>query len=165
MHQSTTPSLLQTIWRRRAVPHPPYCQDLAPSDFWLFPKLSLWDNWGDESGSDEGHWHAHTRGLPWGLLEVFGTVKQVHCSRRRLLRRGLEFHVYTINESAHTKHIQWSSYYYLLGLVCKPPFLLFIPYQILHHCKPMVSHWSLNVSKSPQSPGLFSVFWTISIML
>jgi len=21
------------------VPHPPYSQDLAPSDFWLFPKL------------------------------------------------------------------------------------------------------------------------------
>ena len=21
------------------VPHPPYCQDLAPCDFWLFPKL------------------------------------------------------------------------------------------------------------------------------
>ena len=28
---------------------------------------------------------------------------QVHCSRRRLLRRGLEFHVCTINKSAHTK--------------------------------------------------------------
>ena len=26
-----------------------------------------------------------------------------HCNRRRLLRRGLEFHVYTINKSAHTK--------------------------------------------------------------
>ena len=21
------------------VPHPPYCPDLAPCDFWLFPKL------------------------------------------------------------------------------------------------------------------------------
>ena len=27
----------------------------------------------------------------------------MHCSRRRLLRRGLEFHVCTINKSAHTK--------------------------------------------------------------
>ena len=27
-------------------------------------RLSLWDNWGDERGCDEGHWHAHTRGLP-----------------------------------------------------------------------------------------------------
>ena len=30
-------------------------------------------------------------------------VKQVHCSQRRLLRRGLEFHVCTINKSAYTK--------------------------------------------------------------
>ena len=28
---------------------------------------------------------------------------QVHCSRRRLLRGGLEFHVCSINKSAHTK--------------------------------------------------------------
>ena len=30
-------------------------------------------------------------------------IGSVHCSRRRLLRRGLEFHVCTINKSAHTK--------------------------------------------------------------
>ena len=86
--------------------HLPYSPDLAPCDFCLFPKLqrmSLWDNRGDERGCDEGHWHAHTRGLPWGLPDVVGTVQQVHCSRRRLLRRGLEFHVCTINKSAHTK--------------------------------------------------------------
>ena len=41
--------------------------------------------------------------LPWGLAEVVGMVQQVHCSRRRLLRRGQEFHVCTINKSAHTK--------------------------------------------------------------
>ena len=51
---------------------------------------------------DEGHWHAHTRGLQWGRPEVVGTVQQVHCSRRRLLRMGLEFHVCTINKSART---------------------------------------------------------------
>ena len=45
------------------------------------------------------------KGLPWGLLEVVLTVEQVHCSRRRLLRRGLEFHVCTINKSAHTKKV------------------------------------------------------------
>ena len=48
-------------------------------------------------GSDEAHWHAHTRGHPRGLPEVVGTVQKVHCSWRRLLRRGLEFHVCTIN--------------------------------------------------------------------
>ena len=63
----------------KTVPHPPYSPDLAPFDFWLFPKLR--DNWGDERGCDEGHWHAHTRGLPWGLPEVVGTA-QVHYSRR-----------------------------------------------------------------------------------
>ena len=78
-----------------------------PCSLWLLliPKahsLSLWDNWGNERGCDEGHWHAHTRRLPWGLPEVIGMV-QVHCSRRWLLRRGLEFHVCTINKSAHTK--------------------------------------------------------------
>ena len=53
----------------------------------------------------QSHWHAHTRGLPWGLAEVVGTVQHVHCSRRRLLGRGLEFHVCTINKSAHTKKV------------------------------------------------------------
>ena len=66
-------------------------------------RLSLWDNWGDERGCDEGHWHAHTRGLPWGVSEVVGTVQQVHCSQRRLLGKGLEFHVCTINKNTHTK--------------------------------------------------------------
>ena len=81
----------------KTVPQPPYSPDLVPCDFWLFPKLR-----GDERGFDKGHWHAHARSLPWGLPEVVGTV-QVHCSRGRLLRRGLEFHVCTINKSAHTK--------------------------------------------------------------
>ena len=44
-------------------------------------------------------------GLLWGLPEVIGTVQQVHCSRRRLLRRGLEFLVCTINKSADMKKV------------------------------------------------------------
>ena len=70
----------------------------------LAQRLSLWDNWEDERCCDEGHWHAHTRGLPWGLPEVVGMV-HVHCSRKRLLRRGLKFHVCTINKSVHTKKV------------------------------------------------------------
>ena len=62
-------------------------------------------NWGDERGCNEGHWHAYTRGLPWGLPEVIGTVQQVNCNQRRLLRRWLEFHMFTINKSAHTKKV------------------------------------------------------------
>ena len=81
-----------------------------PCSLWLLlipyaQRQSLWNIWGDERGCDEGDWHTHTRGLPWGLPEVVGTVQQVHCSRRRLLRRGLEFHACTINKSAHTKKV------------------------------------------------------------
>ena len=81
-----------------------------PCSLWLFfipeaQRVSLWDNWGDERGCDEGNWHAHTRGLPWGLPEVVGRVEQVHCSRRRLLQRGLKFHVFTISKSAHMKKV------------------------------------------------------------
>ena len=59
-----------------------------PCSLWLLvnPKaqrVSLWVNWGDERGCYEGHWHAHTRRLPWGLPEVVGTIQQVNCSRRR----------------------------------------------------------------------------------
>ena len=92
------------------VLHPPYSPDLARYGF-----LSLWDNWGDERGCDEGHWHAHTRGLLWGLPEVVGTVQQVHYRRRRLVRRGQEFHVCTHNKSAHTKK---SLETYLMILIC-----------------------------------------------
>ena len=76
-----------------------------PCSLFCAQRLSLWDNWGDERGCAEGHWHTHTRGFPWQLLEVLGTVQQVHCTRRRLLRRGLEFHVFSINKSAHTKKV------------------------------------------------------------
>ena len=85
------------------VPQPSYSTKLAACEFWLFPKLLLWDNWGDKRGCDVGHWHAHTRGLPWGLPEVVGTAHHVHCSRKKLLRSGLKFHVCTINKRAHTK--------------------------------------------------------------
>ena len=43
--------------------------------------------------------------LYWGLPEVVGTVQQVHGSRRRLLRRGVEFHMCTLNKSAHRKKV------------------------------------------------------------
>ena len=97
MHQSTTPSLSQTIWARWAstqfVTHP-IVRTLLPVTFAY--SLSL-DNWGDERGCDEGHWHGHTRGLPWVLPEVVGMVQQVHCSWRRLLQRGLESFVSVVS--------------------------------------------------------------------
>ena len=41
MHQSTTPSLSDYLTKMgiKTVPHRPYSPDLAPCDFWLFPKL------------------------------------------------------------------------------------------------------------------------------
>ena len=38
MHQSTTQDYLTKIGIK-TVPHRPYSPDLAPCDFWLFPKL------------------------------------------------------------------------------------------------------------------------------
>ena len=113
LHQNNTPIhnfILVTDYLTKmgikTVPQPPYSPDLAPCDFWLFPRLwLLWDNWGDERGCDEGDWHAHTRGRRWGLPEVVGMVQQVHCSRRRLLRRELEFHVCTINKRDYTTKV------------------------------------------------------------
>ena len=110
MHQSTTPSLSQTFlprWASRQFLGLPIVETFS---MWLLvipeaQRLSLWDHWGDERACDEGYWHTHTRRLPWGLAEVVGTVQQVHCSRRRLLRRGLEFHACTINKSAFTKKV------------------------------------------------------------
>ena len=57
-----------------------------PCSLWLLvipyaKRLSLWDNWGDERGCDEGHWHTHTRGLPWDLPEFVGTVQQCIATR------------------------------------------------------------------------------------
>ena len=40
-----------------------------PCSLWLLvihyaQRLSLWDNWGDERGYDEGHWHVHRIRIP-----------------------------------------------------------------------------------------------------
>ena len=96
----------------KTVPQPPYSLDLAPCDFCLFPKLK---------GKLRGCHYVKIEemkeavkkvidmltqdDLHWSLPEVVVTVQQVHCSRRRLLGRGLEFHACTINKSAHTKKV------------------------------------------------------------
>ena len=70
------------------VPHPPYTPDLAPYEFWLLSKLRSCRYETIEEMIEAVMKVIDTRGLPWGLPEVVGTVHQVHCSRRRLLRRG-----------------------------------------------------------------------------
>ena len=89
----------------KSVPHRPYSLDLAPCDFWLFPKLKEKLRGGRYETIEEMK-EAVTEVIDTltqeGLPKDVGTV-QVHCSWRRLLRRGLEFHVCTINKSASTK--------------------------------------------------------------
>ena len=102
MHQSTTPSLSQTIWPRWASKQFRsllIVQTLLPVTFGyslssqaVVMRQLRWKR------LYESHWHAHTRGLTWVLTEVVGTAQQEHYSRRRLLRRGLEFHVFTVNK-------------------------------------------------------------------
>ena len=90
----------------KTVPYPPYSPDLALCDFSLFPKLKeklrtcRYETIEEMKEAVTKVIDTLTRGLPWGLPEV------VHCSRKRLLRRGLEFHVCTINKSSHTKSLE-----------------------------------------------------------
>ena len=83
----------------KTVPLPPYCPDLTPCDFWLFPKLRGCRRYETIEEMNE----AETKVIDSLSQEVVGMAQQVYCSRWRLLRRVLEFHVCTINKSAHTK--------------------------------------------------------------
>ena len=113
-HQDNAPvhnSILVTDYLTKmgikTVPQPPYSPDLAPCDFCLFPKLRgcRYETIEEMKEAVTKVIDTLTQGLPWGFEEVVGTLQQVHCSRMRLLRRGLEFHVCTINKSAHTKKV------------------------------------------------------------
>ena len=91
----------------KTVPQPPYSPDLAPCDFCLFPKFNgcryetieemeeavmmVIDTLTQEDfhGAKRSCWNGTTRAL----------------QPRRLLQRGQEFHVCTINKSAHTKKV------------------------------------------------------------
>ena len=75
----------------KAVPHPPYSPDLAHNDFCLFPKLRSCRYGTIEEMKEAVSKVIDSRGLPWDLSEVVGTVEQVHCNWRRLLRRDYSF--------------------------------------------------------------------------
>ena len=110
MHQSTTPSLSQTIWSRGASTQflsLPIVQTLFPvtfvysqsSEAVVMRQLRRWERLWRRSLT-----LLHKR-ISMGPSEIVVTVQQVHCSRRRLLRRGIEFHVCTVYKSAHTKKV------------------------------------------------------------
>ena len=112
MHQSTAPSLSQTIWPRWASKQfitLPIDQTLLPVNFdyslsseaVVMRQLRRWKRLWRRSLT-----RSHKR-TSMGLAEVVGTV-QVHCSRRRLLWRGLELHVCTINKSEG----RWNTIYH-----------------------------------------------------
>ena len=102
IHQSTTPSLSQTIWPRWASrPQPHFRSNLAPCDFWLFPKL-------------RGYLYETIEEMKTAVTKVIDAITEegVHGVFQKLLEwynkciafwRGREFHVGIINKSAHTK--------------------------------------------------------------
>ena len=111
-HQDNTPvhsSILVTDYLIKmgikTVHHPPYSEDLGLCDFLLFPKLRGCRYETIEEIKEAVTKAIDTLTLFHGAPEVIVTVQQVHCSRGRLLRRGREFHVCTVNKSAHTKKV------------------------------------------------------------
>ena len=56
----------------------------------------------DERSWDEGHWHAHTKGLPWGLCRSCWNGTSA-LKPERITSKGSRFYARTINKSAHTK--------------------------------------------------------------
>ena len=88
------------------VSHPPYSPDLAPCDFWLSPKLrgSRYETIEEIKETMKKDIDTLTEEDFHGAFEKL-LVQLVHCSWRRLIRRRLEFHVCTINKSAHTKKV------------------------------------------------------------
>ena len=110
MHQSTSPSLSQTIrprWASRQFVTLLIVQTLLPvtfaysqsSEAVLLRKLRRWKRLWRMSLICS---HKRTSMEP---SRSFWNGTKVHYNRRRLLQRGLEFHVCTINKSAHTKKV------------------------------------------------------------
>ena len=114
-HQDTAPvhnPILVTDYLTKmgikTVAYPPYSPDLAPGNFCLFLKLR-----GCRYETIEKMKEAVTKVIDTLTQEDFhGAFQKLLerynkciCSRRRLLRRKLEFHVCTINKSAHTKKV------------------------------------------------------------
>ena len=92
----------------KTVRHPPYRLDLAPCDFWLFPKLR-----GCRYETIEDMKEAVTKVIDTLTQEDFhGAFKNLFKRHNKciaaggdLLRRELEFHVFTISKSAHMKKV------------------------------------------------------------
>ena len=100
----------------KTIPQPPYSPDLAPCDLCLFPKLQ-----GCRYETVEEMKEAVTKVIDTLTQEDFHgafqkLLEQVHYNRRRLVRRGLEFHVCTINKSAPTTNLETYRMFLVEGL-------------------------------------------------
>ncbi len=86
----------------KTVPQSPYCPDLTPCDFWLFPKLR-----GCRYETIEEMKEALTKVIDTLTQGVFQTLLERYnkCIETGgdYFEGGLESHVFTINKSAHTK--------------------------------------------------------------
>ena len=96
----------------KTIPHLPYSPDLAPCDFWLFPKLKE---------QLRGCCYETIQEMNEAVTKVTDTLIQenFHGAFQKVLERynkciaaggdyfigGLEFYVCTINKSAHTKKV------------------------------------------------------------
>ena len=92
----------------KTVPQPPYSPDVAPCDFWLFSKL-------------RGCRYETIEEMKEAVMKVIDTLTQedFHGAFQKLLvrynkcigaggdyfKKELEFHMYTINKSAHMKKV------------------------------------------------------------
>ena len=108
--QCTSPSLSQTTWPRwasRQLLTLPIIQTLLPVTFGYSPsseavvirQLRRWKRLWRRSLT---RWYKRTS--MWPSRSCWNGTTSV-LQRRRLLGRGLEFHVCTINKSAHTKNV------------------------------------------------------------
>ena len=146
MHQSTTPSLSQTIWPRWASRQfivLPIVQTLLPVTLVIplaHKAIAMWQlrSW------KKLWWRSLTRSqkdFHWGLPEVVGTVQQVHYSRRRLLRRGLEFHM-----SLNKIYIYIYKYIYIYIYMSINKYIYIYIYHQHHHVT-LVARVSLTLSR------------------
>ena len=91
----------------KTVRHPPYSRDLAPCDICLFPKLR-----GCRYETIKEMKEAVTKVIDTLTQEDFNWAFQKFLERYKWItaggdyfERGLEFHVCSINKSAHTKKV------------------------------------------------------------
>ena len=108
-HQDNAPvhnSILVTDYLTKmgieTVPHPPYSPDLAPCNFWLFPKVR----------GCRYEWIVMKEAVTKAIDTL--TQEDFQLAFQKLLERydkcieaggGLEFPEFTINKSAHTKKV------------------------------------------------------------